>query len=163
MSRIEKSKERVRKHGEVFTPIHIVKKMVDCLEEEQAGRVESIYDPGSTFMEPTCGNGVFVGEICRRKFNRFHALKRDPVNALKDVYAVDIMPDNVQQARCQALGQYVMFCIDNNIRPKLKQALEIVKKNVVCGNFLKPETIFLFDWKDQKEFCLKDCEKDEYG
>ena len=35
MGRIVKSKERVKKHAEVYTPIHIVRQMIDCIEPDR--------------------------------------------------------------------------------------------------------------------------------
>lgn len=56
--------EKIRKFGEVFTPPHIVEQMLDMLETEN----KDAFMPGTTFLEPTCGEGVFVCAILRRKF-----------------------------------------------------------------------------------------------
>lgn len=154
MSRITKSKDRIRKNAEVFTPIFIVKKMIDELVKEAGD--ENPFELGKTFLEPSCGNGVFIGEIIQRKLYNCYDVTRG-LEALKDVYAVDIQPDNVQQARCQALGQFVYWCLvhdytlDNTI---LNAANYIIDKNIVTGNFLKPETVLLYDWKEGKEKSL---------
>ena len=63
--KLTKSKERVAKYGEVFTPQHIVKDMCDMLEKENPGA----FDPERTFLEPSCGDGAFILEILRRKFS----------------------------------------------------------------------------------------------
>jgi hypothetical protein len=57
--------ERIRKYGEVFTPPDIVAHMCDMLEDESPGA----FAPDKTFLEPTCGDGAFVVEILRRKFD----------------------------------------------------------------------------------------------
>lgn len=47
-----KSKERVRKFGEVFTPSWLVKDMCNLLPDE-------IAKLDSRILEPACGEGVF--------------------------------------------------------------------------------------------------------
>lgn len=82
--------ERIRKYGEVFTPPEVVRDMCDMLERESPGA----FEPGRTFLEPTCGDGAFVVEILRRKFQRCRS-RRDYTAALKSVYGLEIQPDNV--------------------------------------------------------------------
>ena len=54
--RIIKSKERVRKFAEVFTPDWLVRKMVDLLPEEA-------FEAGKTVLEPACGEGAFLADM----------------------------------------------------------------------------------------------------
>ena len=85
--------ERVKKFGEVFTPEHIVKNMCDMLERENPGK--DVFAPCTTFLEPTCGDGAFVVEILRRKFERCRC-REDYRTALVSVYGLEIQPENVQ-------------------------------------------------------------------
>ena len=55
-----KSKERVAKHGEVFTNPREVNAMLD-LVQDQITRIDA------TFLEPACGSGNFLVEILRRR------------------------------------------------------------------------------------------------
>ena len=55
-----KSKKRVKDHGEVFTPQHIVNDMLDLVKQETE-RIDS------RFLEPACGTGNFLVETLRRK------------------------------------------------------------------------------------------------
>ena len=156
MSRIEKSKERVKKFAEVFTPIHIVKKMIDMIDVEDDGT--DPYELGKTWLEPACGNGVFIGEIVQRKISRYDNA-HDTLDALRDVYAVDIQPDNIQQCQCQAVGQVIAHWFRNNIQfddVHLNRLFEIMEKNYIVGDFLKPETIQFYDWKKCEYVCMKD-------
>lgn len=82
--------EKVAKYGEVFTPEWLVRDMCDMLEKESP----DAFDPRKTFLEPTCGEGVFVCEILRRKFSRCHS-RADYTTAISSVYAMEIQPDNV--------------------------------------------------------------------
>lgn len=58
--------EKVKQFGEVFTPGWCVRDMCDMLEAESPG----CFEPETTFLEPACGDGAFVAEILRRKFER---------------------------------------------------------------------------------------------
>ena len=55
-----KSKQRVKDHGEVFTPDFIVNDMLDLVKNETE-RIES------RFLEPACGDGNFLAPILVRK------------------------------------------------------------------------------------------------
>lgn len=57
-----KSKQRVQKHGEVFTPAWMVQKMLDTPGVKEA--CESVY---KTFLEPSAGDGNFLQAILERK------------------------------------------------------------------------------------------------
>lgn len=110
-----KSKERVQKHGEVFTPDSIVNDMLDmvdnaayedmkdCTEEEKTRKYINF-----TVLEPACGDGQFLIRIIYRKLE---AVKKLPVEerenaivrAFCSVYGVDIQEDNVLEARGRML------------------------------------------------------------
>lgn len=156
MGNLSKSKERVRKHAEVFTPIHIVREMIDLIEQEDNG--EDPWAIGKTWLEPSCGNGVFVGEIVRRKLE--HCLDiYSGIAAMRDVYAIDIQADNVEQAKCQAMGQFVRWACRNGYfvtSDDLFPVNEALYRNFVIGDFLKPETIKLYDWELNKYVTLKE-------
>lgn len=84
--------ERVKKFGEVFTPEKTVREMCDMLEAESPG----CFEPERTFLEPTCGDGAFLAEILRRKFDRCKC-RRDYTVALESVYGFEIQADNVEK------------------------------------------------------------------
>lgn len=88
MSTLSK-KERVQKYGEVFTPQWMVEKMCDELPVDA-------WLPNKTFLEPTCGDGIFVCEILRRKFANCKC-RADYTTSIKSVYAMEIQADNVQK------------------------------------------------------------------
>ena len=83
------SAERVKKYGEVFTDQREVDAMLDMLPPET-------FEPAVTFLEPCCGEGIFVLEILRRKFAQCKT-KANFRDALRSVYAMDIQADNVEK------------------------------------------------------------------
>lgn len=110
MSEIEKmmqikSKERVKNQGEVFTNAREVNAMLDLIPDLTIDM---------TFLEPTCGNGNFVIEIFRRKFDLCKK-KSDFLRALESVVAIDIMADNVQECKERVKTLYLSYGQKENI------------------------------------------------
>ena len=60
--RLIKSKERVQKHGEVFTPPWMVEKML--AHESIAAKVADIH---ATILEPSAGEGAFLVAILEKR------------------------------------------------------------------------------------------------
>ena len=97
-----KSKERVQRHGEVFTNEREVKAMLDMVKQQS----KSIT---ATFLEPACGDGNFLVEILHRKLDSVKRLyKQDKqqfelysLRAVASIYGVDIQQDNVEEARAR--------------------------------------------------------------
>lgn len=91
-----KSKQRVRDHGEVFTPDFIVKEMLDLVKNETE-RIES------RFLEPACGDGNFLAPILERKLGvvkkKYKSsqveFERNAILAVSSIYGVELLHDNV--------------------------------------------------------------------
>lgn len=85
----EKSKQRVRDHGEVFTPAHIVDKMCSMVPEEVWK------DPTYLYLEPTCGTGNFLVAILQKRIDT-----RMPLSlALNTLWGMDILEDNIHDSQ----------------------------------------------------------------
>ena len=84
-----KSKQRVKDFAEVFTNPREVNAMCDLIPNDVWE------DISKTFLEPCCGEGVFVLEILRRKFSRCKK-RKDYTVALQSVYGMEIQADNVE-------------------------------------------------------------------
>lgn len=118
--------ERVRKFGEVFTPEWVVRDMLDMLEQESTG----CFAPDKTFLEPTCGEGVFVVEILRRKFERCRT-RKDFTVALESVYGFEIRAENVRAC----IRNVTELCY-HYFRPT-KQELQIINDHIIQCDSLK--------------------------
>ncbi len=80
---IVKSRHRVKTYGEVFTPRHMVDRMLDLVREELETGPDFV---DKTFLEPAAGDGNFLVAILRRKL---HAIeKRYPRRGLAAGVAV---------------------------------------------------------------------------
>ena len=101
-----KSRERVQKHGEVFTAPREVNAMLDLVKNETE-RLDS------RFLEPACGDGNFLVEILRRKLAVANSnyqkhqsqlqYEKDAILAISSIYGIDILPDNAQECRVRLL------------------------------------------------------------
>ena len=114
MSGIDRKKSRVKATGEVFTPTPLVQEVLDQLPQEQ------FVDPSKTFLDPSCGDGQFLGEVLIRKMENGSTFEQ----ALSTVYGVDLQQDNVDLCRERLL------CGREDLR-------HIVEQNIVCADGLR--------------------------
>ena len=89
MGGIERDQLRVKATGEVFTPTPLVQEILDKLQQDV------FTDPTKTFLDPTCGDGQFLGEVLIRKMENGSTFEE----ALSTTYGVDLMIDNVDLCR----------------------------------------------------------------
>jgi hypothetical protein len=114
MGGVERDKLRVKATGEVFTPTPLVQEILDNISLDQFA------DPTKTFLDNSCGDGQFLGEVLIRKMENGSTFEQ----ALSTIYGVDIMIDNVDLCRERLL------CGQDHLR-------HIVEKNIQCRNGLK--------------------------
>jgi type I restriction-modification system DNA methylase subunit len=114
---IERTKERVDKTGEVFTPKELVQEILSKLPEE------SFINPNKSFIDPACGDGNFLVEVLNLKLSKDH----DILQALSNIYGIDIMEDNIKECKTRLL----------EIVGTHKQFQDIVDKNIKVGNALE--------------------------
>jgi type I restriction-modification system DNA methylase subunit len=113
MSGVERDQLRIKSTGEVFTPTLLVSELLNNLDE-------SLFkNQTKTFLDPSCGDGQFLGEVLIRKVEN----GIDFETALSTIYGVDLMPDNVK------LCQDRLLCGQEHLR-------HIVEKNIVCADAL---------------------------
>lgn len=114
MSGIQRTQARVKATGEVFTPTPLVHEMLDQLPQEL------FKDINKTFLDNSCGDGQFLGEVLIRKMENGSTFEQ----ALSTVYGVDLMQDNVNESRERLL------CGREDLR-------HIVERNIVCADSLR--------------------------
>ena len=117
---------RIRKYGEVFTPQPFVDRMCDMLETESP----DCWEIGATFLEPCCGDGIFVMEILRRKF-ACCVSRKDYTAALKSVWAMDIQERNVDAT----IANVCVLC-EKYFKPT-KEEYQIISDHVILCDSLK--------------------------
>ena len=119
MSGVDRNKLRVKKTAEVFTPQHLVIEMLDQLEKEN---LVLFTDPTKTFIDNSCGDGEFLGEVTIRKMERSGCSLEQ---ALSTIYGVDLMEDNIRECKNRLAGP-----------EPTAEILKILDKNIVCADGL---------------------------
>jgi hypothetical protein len=130
MSGVERDRARIKATGEVFTPTPLVQEMLDQLPQDL------FTDPSKTFLDNSCGDGQFLGEVLIRKMENGHTFEQ----ALSTVYGVDLMPDNVAECRRRLL------CGRTDLE-------HMVRTNIVCQNALTYD--YSFNGTDQNQEDLQ--------
>jgi hypothetical protein len=113
MSGVERDHLRVKATQEVFTPTVMVQDMLDRFD------LSLFQNTDQEFVDPTCGDGQFLGEVLIRKIENGSTFEQ----ALQTIYGVDLMQDNVNLCRERLL------CGREDLR-------HIVEKNIVCHDAL---------------------------
>lgn len=123
MSGVERDKIRKLHSSEYFTPLKKVQERLTAYDR-------SVWlDNENQFLDPTCGDGQFLGEVLVRKLECLDKEKIADLEfekALSTIYGVDLMIDNVDLCRERLL------C--GRTDPKL---IAIVEQNIQCRNALK--------------------------
>lgn len=136
----KQTKERIQKYGEIFTPENIVERMCNILQENNEENVYSIY---TTFLEPSCGTGNFLVEILKRKMESISKIKSEKdyfyssFIALSSIYGIEILHDNVVDCRKRIFETWKNLCIYQPTSEACKIAKNIIKTNIIWGDFLK--------------------------
>lgn len=142
-SRQVKSRERVQKHGEVFTAQREVNAMLDLVQNETE-RLDS------RFLEPACGDGNFLAEILHRKLDVAKSnyqkhksqlqYEKDAILAISSIYGIDIMPDNAQECRERLLNifkEHYQSLFKNSTKTECVSSAEyLLSKNIILGDAL---------------------------
>jgi hypothetical protein len=113
MSGVERDQARVKSTGEVFTPTLLVQEMLDQLPSEL------FTDTAKTFLDNSCGDGQFLGEVLIRKMENGSSFEQ----ALSTIYGVDLMQDNIDECRRRLL------CGRTDLE-------HVVQTNIVCHDAL---------------------------
>ena len=119
MSGVQRTQARVKATGEVFTPTELVREMLEQIP------IDQFQDPAKTFLDNSCGDGQFLGEVLIRKMENGSTFEQ----ALQTIYGVDLMPDNVK------LCQDRLLCGQEHLR-------HIVERNIVCADALEYDYSF---------------------
>jgi hypothetical protein len=124
MGGVERDQLRVKSTGEVFTPTELVREMLERIP------IEQFQDPAKTFLDNSCGDGQFLGEVLIRKMENGSTFEQ----ALSTIYGVDLMQDNVDLCRERLL------CGRQDLR-------HIVEQNIYQADGLK----FSYEFKPMSE------------
>ena len=155
------SRKRVKDHGEVYTPKHIVHAMID-LVRPTCSLCES------KILEPSVGKGTFLEEILKLKLQTALSKKNIKENvfiSVSSLYGIDILKDNVEYTKQLLLDTVKQFY---NLNKQEETIIEdILDKNIIWGDTLEMKNhdgsdLFFYDWiiKENKIATKKNYLKD---
>ena len=138
-----KSKHRVQKHGEVFTPQWVVDKMLAI-----PGIKEKTEDVFATFLEPSAGEGAFLLAIEDMKL-RFVTERysndtwgRYALWALSSIYGIEFLEDNLAAARQNMLELFIDYCDTvHNSRTSRQSDLYKSARTIIWANVVQGDTL----------------------
>jgi len=93
-SDVNRSDERIKQTGEVFTPMALVYEMVAEFPAEQ------LADKTTTFLDNSCGCGNFLVGLYSVMTETYDLTHEE---AIAKLYGVDLMEDNIRET-CKNLG-----------------------------------------------------------
>ena len=111
---MSKSKERIKRTGEVFTPRELIDKLLAQIPEEK------FRNPESTFLDNSAGDGNFLVAL-KDKLTQYHSEQHVLDHML---YGVELMPDN-----------HALICERLNV--------SVDHPHFVCANALEYDYSFL--------------------
>lgn len=134
MKGVERTVDRVRRTGEIFTPTDLVVEMVRGIPLDDLR-------PGRTVLDPACGDGQFLlAAKCVKIFH--HRMSEE--EALADLYGVDIMRDNVHLCRRRLGGGTIIHGDALNPDRRLPEQTEADHRLMLdlFGASSEPQTLF---------------------
>lgn len=111
MGEIDRDEYRIKATAEVFTPTDLVIRMLKKADLND-------FAPGKTVLDPACGDGQFLVAV---KWLKVFAYQVSEQEALKDIYGVDIMRDNVDLCKKRLGGGTIIMGDSLNPDKKLNQ------------------------------------------
>lgn len=130
------SKDKVKKHGEVFTPAGTVFEMVMRSEVRDV-----LTDVDKLIFDPAIGQGQFpCAELVLKLFYNLDRLDDElALRALKSLYGMDIQSVNVDRTRVHLLytikAAYKFFT--GRDFEKIDEAIWIIRRNIIVGDSLE--------------------------
>jgi type I restriction-modification system DNA methylase subunit len=134
MGEINRDSYRIKKTAEIFTPSELVIEMLKKTPLE-------FFSSGKLVLDPACGDGQFLTAI---KWVKIYAFNMKEDKALKDLYGVDIMRDNVNLCKKRLGGGTIIMGDSLNPNKKLENQTEdesnmmitIFDSNPLIDNFV---------------------------
>jgi hypothetical protein len=150
--RLVRSRRRVKKHGEVFTPRHMVDRMLDLVCDEVEDAPDFV---DMTFLEPSAGCGAFLVPVLDRKLRVVE--KHSPLAtwpeaslfALASIYGIELLEDNHRDAREALLATFLSFHEERGIPCGPDTTLRRAATFLIDTNIVRGDTLTGLDWRGQ--------------
>lgn len=131
MSGVDRQSDRVLATGEIFTPTELVCEMCQNLIDRDPDALA----PGKTVLDPSCGDGQFLVVSKWVKVLHYGMTEAD---AVKDLYGVDIMRDNVDLCKKRLDGGNIVM--GNTLRPRERLTEQTEEEHRLIIDWFDDET-----------------------
>lgn len=135
MSGVDRMTNRVKETAEVFTPTKLVIEMMQKMIEADA----TVFEPGKTILDPACGDGQLLVPVKWYKVLHYDMIEED---ALRDIYGVDIMRDNVDLCIRRLGGGNII--VGNTIDPYERVKEQTPEEHELCIRWFGEDNILSF-------------------
>ena len=132
MSGVDRMSDRVKKTGEIFTPTDLVIEILQNMDIEQ-------FAPGKTVIDPACGDGQLLVPVKWLKILHFGMNEQE---ALKDIYGVDIMRDNVDLCKKRLAGGTILM--GDTMNPMIRLEEQTSEEYILMGKMFGGNTLEKF-------------------
>jgi hypothetical protein len=147
---VVKSRHRVKTYGEVFTPRHMVDRMLDLVREELESGPDFV---DTTFLEPAAGNGNFLVAILQRKLRAVE--KNYPCEewpetslfALASIYGIELLEDNYRAAKEALLTEFLHFHSEHGVPCGSDTSIRQAAEFIIDANVVRGDTLADLDWR----------------
>lgn len=150
---VVKSRDRVKAYGEVFTPRHMVNRMLDLVREELETGPNFV---DKTFLEPAAGDGNFLVAILHRKLAAIEkqypraAWPEESLFALASIYGIELLADNHEDAKEAMLKEFRRFHTSHDVSCGLQTDLCRAAAFLIDANIVRGDTITGLTWRGEK-------------
>ena len=147
--RFVKSRHRVKSYGEVFTPRHMVDRMLDLVREELEIGPDFV---DKTFLEPAAGHGNFLVAILHRKLRAierkypFEEWLDASLFALASIYGIELLEDNHRDAKKAMLTEFLHFHEAHGVPCGPNTSLRQAAAFLIDTNVVRGDTLTALDW-----------------
>jgi hypothetical protein len=150
---VVKSRQRVKTYGEVFTPRHMVDRMLDLVREELEASPEFV---DKTFLEPAAGEGNFLVAILRRKLRAVETSypaeewPETSLFALASIYGIELLEDNHRAAKEAMLTEFLRFHSGHGVERGVDTSLRQAAGFLIDANVVRGDTLTGLDWRGRE-------------
>ena len=150
---VVKSRHRVKTYGEVFTPRHMVNRMLDLVREELEAGPDFV---DKTFLEPAAGHGNFLVAILHRKLSAIEKRYQPEVwpdeslFAVASIYGIELLEDNHRDAKEAMLAEFLRFHASHDVPCGPRTDLRRAATFLIDTNIVRGDTLTGLNWRGEE-------------
>jgi hypothetical protein len=150
---VVKSRHRIKTYGEVFTPRHMVNRMLDLVREDLEAGPHFV---DKTFLEPAAGHGNFLVAILHRKLGAIEKRYQPEVwpdeslFAIASIYGIELLEDNHRDAKEAMLAEFLRFHASHEVPCGPRTDLRRAATFLIDTNIVRGDTLTGLNWRGEE-------------